>query len=130
MFGKKTKKKYKIFLIEDDAMLSKAMVGVLEDAGYEVKNVLEGSKASTTAAKFQPDLILLDLILPGLDGFGVLKEIKADTGLAKVPVVIVSNLDSPADVKSAQALGAEEFVLKATSSTEDIVKIVKKYLKG
>jgi CheY-like chemotaxis protein len=74
------------------------------DAGFETLNVSDGSAALESVKKFKPNVIILDLILPGIDDFEVLKELKIDDETANIPVIVASNLDSAPDVKSAKAL--------------------------
>ena len=125
MFGrKKPIKKKKILVIEDDSLLANILINSIVREGFEAFNVLDGLQAIDTAKKLQPDLILLDLILPGLDGFEVLRQLKADNSLKKVPVFIITNLDSISDVRSAKVLGAEEYFIKANTNVKNIVKAV------
>jgi len=121
--NKATKKK--VLSIEDDALLAKVLLEGLSLEGYEVMNVGDGLAALTETKKFMPDIILLDLILPGIDGFEVLKQLKADEITKNIPVLVVSNLGAVADVKSVKALGAEEYFIKANSEMEEIFKSIK-----
>ena len=116
-------------VVEDDEMLSNALVTIIEDSGYLAEKVENGLEVLEKAGTFNPDLILLDIILPGLDGFGVLKELKNESKLKSIPVVILSNLDKPADVKSVKILGAVDYIIKARVDMEEVVKIIKKYIK-
>lgn len=127
MFGrKKQEKNKKVLLVEDDALLANILMDSLVREKFDAVNVKDGLQAIDAAKKFQPDVVLLDLILPGLDGFEVLRQLKDDIKLKKVPVFIISNLDSISDVKSAKALGAEDYFIKANTDIEKIIKVVKK----
>ena len=126
LFKKKNTSKKKILSIEDDALLAKVLLEGLILEGYEAVNVNNGLVALDETKKIKPDLILLDLVLPGLDGFEVLKQLKADTETKKIPVMIVSNLGTLADIKSVRALGAEEYFIKANSEMDEIFKVIKK----
>ena len=126
LFKKKNTSKKKILSIEDDALLAKVLLEGLMLEGYEAVNVNNGLVALDETKKIKPDLILLDLVLPGLDGFEVLKQLKADTETKKIPVMIVSNLGTLADIKSVRALGAEEYFIKANSEMDEIFKVIKK----
>lgn len=123
-FGKK-KKTGKVMVIEDDALLAQVLGKRLQDEGFELMVVGEGLGASAAVLKFMPDVILLDLILPGLDGFEVLKQLKADDKTKNIPVTIISNLGDVGDVKSAKALGAVEYFIKANTELDKIVQFVK-----
>lgn len=122
MFEKK--KKAKILIVEDDALLMDILSKTLIKSNFEVVSVMNGLDVQDIAKKEKPDIILLDLIIPNLDGFGVLKFLKEDPLTNKIPVAILSNLDNVADIKSGMALGAEEFFIKANTKLEKIVKFV------
>lgn len=126
LFKRKIKKKKIVLSIEDDALLAKVLLEGLMLEGYEAINVNNGLNALTETKKIKPDLILLDLILPGVDGFEVLKQLKSDSETKKIPVMIVSNLGTLADIKSVRALGAEQYFIKANSEMEEIFKAIKK----
>lgn len=126
LFKRKIKKKKIVLSIEDDALLARVLLEGLMLEGYEAINVNNGLNALTETKKIKPDLILLDLILPGVDGFEVLKQLKSDSETKKIPVMIVSNLGTLADIKSVRALGAEQYFIKANSEMEEIFKAIKK----
>lgn len=127
MFGIKKREKFKkVLLVEDDALLAGILMNSLSSEKFEAVNIKDGLQALEAAKKFQPDVVLLDLILPGLDGFEVLRQLKSENKLKKIPVFIISNLDSISDVKSAKALGAEDYFIKANTDIEKIIKVIKK----
>lgn len=131
MFGLENKKKEKkrVMIVEDDALLAKAIASAVIDSGFEITVVPDGLEALDMVKVFKPHLILLDLILPGLDGFEVMKRLKNDSQTDKIPIFVVSNLASASDVKSVKVLGAEEYFIKANTELESIVRTVKKRLK-
>ncbi|MFA5125023.1 MAG: response regulator [Patescibacteria group bacterium] len=120
----------KILVVEDDSLLSKVLAETLKKEGFEVMVVDNGNDAVTMIRKFLPQLILLDLVIPGIDGFAVLKELKADDKLRSIPVVILSNLDEIGDVKSVKALGADDYFIKANTEMKKIVDYAKRALKA
>ncbi len=127
MFGKKTpqKNKRKIMLIvEDDALLCRALSEAFSHELYDTSCVGNGLDVQSAVEKNMPDVVLLDLILPGLDGFAVLKQLKSEIKTASIPVVVISNLGSAADVKSAKSLGAEAYFIKANSEIKQIIDYV------
>lgn len=127
MFGRKPQKNNKkVLLVEDDSLLAKILMDSLVREEFDAVNIKDGLQVMETVKKFQPDVILLDLILPGLDGFEVLRELKDDTKLKNIPVFIISNLDSLSEVKSAKALGAEDYFIKANTDISKIIKVLKK----
>lgn len=96
---------------------------------FEVVTVENGLEVLDAVKKFIPDIIMLDLIIPGIDGFAVLKQLKEDSLTKDIPVAIMSNLGTIGDVKSTKALGADEYFIKANTEIEKIVKYVKDKLK-
>jgi DNA-binding response OmpR family regulator len=130
MFGRKKKNiTKKILIVEDDSLLAKVMSTTFLAENFEVVTVENGLEVLDAAKKFVPDIIMLDLIIPGIDGFAVLKQLKEDNATKDIPVAIMSNLGSVGDVKSTKALGADEYFIKANTEIEKIVKYVKAKLK-
>jgi DNA-binding response OmpR family regulator len=124
LFYKKESVK-KILVVEDDAMLSQVLATTLKSEKFKVEVVPDGGEVLNAAIRFLPHLIVLDLILPGVDGFEVLKQLKAETKTASIPVIVLSNLNQASDIKSVKALGAEQYFLKATTELDVIVKYIK-----
>lgn len=119
----------KILFIEDEPNLQKAIGELLKQEGYEIFGALDGEAGLEAAKKEEPDLILLDLILPKKDGFEVLKELKADEKLKNTPVIILTNLEGTGDVEKALDLGATTYLVKANYELDDVLNIVKNNLK-
>jgi|SRR3989344_3744119 len=115
----------KIFIIEDEKPLLEALRDKFTREGYEVASVEEGSAAVARATAEKPDLIILDLILPGKHGLEVLKEMKEDADLKATPVIVLSNLDTDADIKEALRLGAADYFVKAQHPIAEVVEKVK-----
>ncbi|MDP1759860.1 MAG: response regulator [Candidatus Woesebacteria bacterium] len=121
----------KILLVEDDLFLSSLLKNRLEKEKYEVLAAHDGDEALKLLRTSKPDLILLDLILPGKSGFEVLEEIKADPQLrdkAKIPVIIISNLGQESDLERGRELGVVDYFVKARISIDDLVKKASTYL--
>jgi CheY-like chemotaxis protein len=114
----------RILVAEDDRFLRKAAEAVLARHGYAVLTAGDGEEALQVARAERPDLILLDLIMPKLHGFEVLRQLKRDTGTALIPVVVLSNLGQESDVEQAMALGAVAYCIKANLSLQDLVRQV------
>ncbi len=119
----------KIMVIEDEPAILKALTEVLQMNGYEVASAVNGEQGLNTIADFKPDMILLDLILPGKNGFEVLKEVKASPENSRVPVIILSNLGDEEEIQQGLKLGAADFLIKADYDLSEVVKIIAKYLK-
>ncbi|MCK5466009.1 response regulator [Candidatus Parcubacteria bacterium] len=121
-------KNKKILVIEDEATLQKALNEVLSNEGYEVISSLDGSRGLELAQEEIPDLILLDIILPKMDGFEVLKRIKKDDKISQIPVIILTNLSDISDIQKALDLGATTYLVKADFHIEDVLKKIEKIL--
>jgi two-component system, OmpR family, alkaline phosphatase synthesis response regulator PhoP len=119
----------KILIIEDDETLQKILTEYLVGEKFEVKNASNGELGVEMALSEKPDLILLDIILPKKDGFEVIKELKANEQAKNIPIMLLSNLDSAADVEKALELGATTYLVKADYKLEEIVSKVKEVLK-
>lgn len=124
MFEKKPKKK--VLIVEDDALLSQILMEEFEATGFKIASVSDGLKAFEVTREFKPDVILLDLILPGIDGFAILKSLKSEEETKDIPVVVISNLSSISDIKSTKALGAEEYFIKSNVMLKKIIDFIKK----
>ncbi len=118
----------KILLIEDEAALQKTVGDLLISEGYEVRSALDGELGVALAQSEKPDLILLDLILPKLHGFEVLKHLKSNEATKDIPVIVLTNLEKVSDVDRALELGATTYLVKAAYTLEEIVDKVKKAL--
>lgn len=120
----------KIMLIEDDQLLRDLCSRKIKSEGFNVETAIDPREGLIKITKFKPDLVLLDLVLPGMSGFDVLKEIKSnpDKDISEIPVVILSNLGQEADMLKGKDLGAADYLIKATITTDEIVKKIKSIL--
>ncbi len=128
LFSSRKKKNPCILIVEDDALLARLLSDMLTKENMDPEVVGDGLKAMEVALRIRPKIILLDLILPGLDGFAILKHLKADKITKNIPVAIITNLNEPADVKSVKVLGADEYFIKANTRLEEIVDYIKSKL--
>lgn len=119
--------KKRIHLIEDDEFLLEILNQKLLEAGYETKISKTASEALEILKKSEekPDLILLDLILPGMNGFEFLEEVKNDPSLSLMPIIVLSNLGQDEEIKAAKKLGARDYLVKAHFTTSEILKKIK-----
>ena len=118
----------KILFIEDESALQKTFGEVLVQEGYQVVSALDGEEGLRLAKSEKPDLILLDLVLPKLHGFEVLKKLKEDSDTDSIAVIVLTNLESTGDVEKAVELGATTYLVKANYDLEDVLAKVKKAL--
>jgi len=118
----------KILFIEDESALQKTFGEILRQEGYEMISALDGETGLRLAKSEKPDLILLDLILPKMPGFDVLKKIKEDNETKDIPVIVLTNLEDIKDVDRAIELGATTYLVKAKYSLEEIVEKIKNAL--
>jgi len=117
-----------ILFVEDESVLQKTFGEVLKQEGYEVISALDGQIGLRLAKEKKPDLILLDLILPKIHGFDVLKKLKEDKETQEIPVIVLTNLEGIGDVDKALELGATTYLVKAQYTLEEVVEKIKKAL--
>lgn len=121
--------KKKILVIEDEAVLQKTMVDFLSEDGFTAMGASDGEIGIQMAKKEKPDLILLDIILPLKGGFEVLAELRSDQELKDIPVILLTNLDSPENVQKAFELNVNTYLVKANYTLENIAEKVRGALK-
>lgn len=115
-----------ILIVEDDKFLRELMVQKLRKEGYKIIEAIDGEEGIKKVKEEMPGLVLLDLILPGIDGFEVLSKIKADPAISQIPVIILSNLGQREDVEKGMALGAADYLIKAHFTPGEIIEKIKK----
>ena len=118
-----------ILIIEDDKFLRELIAQKLIKENFEVFEAVDGEEGIKKIKSKKPDLILLDLILPGIDGFEVLSRMKEDPTLTSIPVIILSNLGQKEDVEKGLKLGVADYLIKAHFTPGEIVDKVKAALK-
>ena len=118
----------KILFIEDEAALQEAFGGFLTQAGYKVVNALNGEIGLRLAKSEKPDLILLDLVLPKLNGFEVLAALKKDDKTKDIPTIILTNMGNMEDVNKALELGASTYLVKTEYDLEELANKIKKFI--
>jgi len=118
----------KIVLVEDDKFLADIIGHKFAETKCIFFYFAEGEEALKTIAKEMPDIIILDILLPGIDGFEILRRIKDDPNTKNIPVVLLSNLGQADDIKKGESLGANRFIIKATVAPSEIVGQIKEVL--
>lgn len=122
------KKNNLILIIEDDKFLLKAYEIKLKKEGFSVALAKDGVTGIFLAEEKSPSLIILDLMLPKMNGFEILKKLKSSEDLKNIPVIVISVLGQKIDKEKAIMLGAEKYLIKTDHTLEDIIKNIKKYL--
>jgi twitching motility two-component system response regulator PilH len=120
----------RILLVEDDRFLRKAAEATLRRHGFTVNTAVDGEDALQQVQRESPDLILLDLIMPKLQGFEVLRILKQDPSTQQIPVIVLSNLGQESDVRQALEGGAAAYFVKANLSLQELVSRVQENLPG
>ncbi len=124
------KKKIKILLVEDDSFLLNMYATKFEIENFEVVVAEDGEKGFRMASTENPDIILLDIMLPKMDGFDVLKQIKNNQETANIPVILLTNLSQKDDIDKGLDMGAIDFLIKAHFMPSEVVEKIKKILKN
>lgn len=109
-----------IVLIEDEKIISQLLVKKLEASGYAVKTADDGRKGIALVKEINPDLILLDMMLPHIDGFGVLEALRNEKLIPRIPLIIISNSGQPIEVERALELGARDYLIKVNFDPQDV----------
>jgi len=107
-----------VLVVDDEAANIKLLVTLLEIREYATVFASHGKSALQIAAEQQPDLILLDLMMPDMDGFQVIEALKQDSGTADIPIIMVTSIDDTHTRQSALDSGAEDFIVKPVDRTE------------
>jgi len=118
-------KKSKIVLVEDDQVLSKVIFEELEEAGFDVSHASDGQEGVDMINSKKPDLVLLDVLMPNMNGFEVLETIKGSPVTKGIPVIMLTMLGSDDDIKKGLKLGANDYIVKSQHAVSEIVDKVK-----
>ena len=118
----------KVIIVEDEVALSKALQASLVENNIGFLAAYDGKEALDMINSQKPDVILLDIMLPKMDGFSLLEILKGQPETKDIPVIILSNLGQEEDIEKGKQLGAVDYVVKARIDLENFVAKVKKYL--
>lgn len=114
-------KKIKVLLVEDDAMIIQMYKTRMDSEGWEVFSTDRGSEALKIAKEKKPDIILLDIILPEIDGFTILKELRKDSDTKKIPVLMLTNLGQESDQNRGKEMGVDGYFIKSQHTPGDVI---------
>jgi len=121
--------KKNILLVDDDPLIIRMYQNKLSKEGYTVKTAFNGEEALIQVMKEKPDLILLDIMMPKMNGVETLKALKGEPKTEMIPVIILTNLgDNPEDVKNAKDLGALDYLVKSEITLRELSERVKRVI--
>lgn len=120
--------KKRVLIIEDDSFLASLIISALKRADFETSLAVDGEKGLEKLETEIPDIVLLDLILPGIGGFDILEKIKKEDKTKKIPVIILSNLGSQEEIQKGLKSGADAYLVKANILPEDVIKKIEEIL--
>ncbi len=116
----------KILIIEDEEILTDLLEKKLTQVGYDVSVAPDGAEGIEQVKRSVPDLILLDIVMPKMGGFEVMKELQKDENFSKIPIIIISNSGQPVELDLAQKLGAKDWLIKTDFDPQEVLdKVVK-----
>lgn len=119
----------KILVMDDDPIIVSFLSNLLTDNGYEVLTAEDGNTGLQMARREKPDLIVSDLVMPFLDGFEILREIKSDPSMKEIPVIVISMKEKERDIVRGFDLGAEDYIIKPFGAHELLAR-VRRALRG
>jgi DNA-binding response OmpR family regulator len=120
--------KNKILIIEDDAFLGEALSKKLDGEGYEVILISDGTEALPKMREIRPDLVLLDIVLPHMNGYEILEAKSKDAEIASIPVIIISNSGQPVEISRVLSFGVKDYLVKAQFDPDEVVSKIRMYL--
>lgn len=119
----------KILIVEDDSFVMDIYHTKLTQEGFEVSTAANGMEALKKLEKERPDLILLDIIMPYIDGLEVLEKVRAMEQMKDVPIILLTNLSQKEEVDQGLALGANDYLIKSHFTPSEVLEKINKYLK-
>ena len=120
----------KILLAEDDVFMLEIMSEKLRKNGFEVNIAKNGEDCMRVLSSFRPDIVLLDILMPKIDGFEILRRMRESESLSNIPVVILSNLGQKEEIQRALNLGAKDYIIKSNFTTNEIVEKINAVLRN
>ncbi len=115
--------------MEDDNFLRKICKTKLKREGFDVSSAVNGKEALEKIMTEDPQIVLLDIILPTMDGFEVLKRVKENSSKSSIPIIMLTNLGQESEIEKGFELGAEDYIIKAHLTVGEIIEKVKEILK-
>lgn len=123
------KNKKKILIIEDEKFLLEMYQSRFEKEGYRVSTAIDGQHGLELAQKEKPDLIILDIVMPGMDGYEVIKNLKKNSQTRKIIILVFSNLGQQEEINQGLKLGADDYIVKTDLTPSELINKVERMLK-
>ena len=120
----------KVLVVEDDTLLKDMLGQQLTKEGWQVLHATEGEQALQFASAEHPNIVLLDLLLPGMSGFEILEKMKGDDATKDIPVIILSNLGQQDDIDKGMKLGASDFMIKSNFTLDEVSAKIKQIVEA
>ncbi len=120
----------KILIVEDDQFMGRMYHKIFTHENHEVEIAVNGEEGLAKAHEWKPDIMLLDIMMPKMNGFQVLESMKKDPALMSVPIIMLTNLAGDQDIEEAKAKGAAEYIVKSNYTPRQILDMVNKILEG
>ncbi|MDX9893382.1 MAG: response regulator [Patescibacteria group bacterium] len=124
-----TNHKNKVLLVEDDQTLLEMYELKFKEAGFDLILAADGESGLELAKKEMPAVVLLDIMMPKMDGFAVLTQLRQDDATKNIVILMLSNLGQQTDIEKGKQLGAQDYVVKASMTPTQVVEKVKSYIK-
>ena len=118
----------KILIVEDEELLANLLLKKLTVSGYEAFLANDGERGLALMRELKPDLVLLDILMPKMDGLQVLAEIQKNDDLIKIPVIVISNSGQPVEIEQIKKLGVKDWLIKTDFNLEEIIQKIKKQI--
>ena len=123
------KNKKKILIIEDEKLLLEMYQSRFEKEGYQVLTATTGRPGLKLAKEEKPDLIILDILMPRTDGYEVIKKVREDAQIKKIPILVLSNLGQQEEINKGLKLGADDYIVKTDITPSELINKVERMLK-
>ena len=118
----------KVLIVEDEELIGNLLEKKLRQEGYYASVAIDGEAALKQIREEKPDIVLLDIVLPRLNGFEVLSELKEDEVLQKIPIIIISNSGQPAEIEKAKELGVRDWLVKTEFDPQEVLEKVQRQI--
>lgn len=123
-------KTHKILIIDDDPFILEMYVLKFKEEGFQIETAKDGKEGLKKIKEYEPDMVLLDIVMPIMDGFDVIRSLKRENIQTRAKIVLLTNLGQKDDVERGMQLGAHDYIIKAHFTPSEVVKKVKDLLKS